>query len=55
LFNPRIDAWEQHFHWEGAVLRGKTPVGSATIELLRIDQPERVEHRWSLMRLGLWV
>ena len=25
LFHPRSDAWEDHFVWEGAVLRGKTP------------------------------
>lgn len=54
LFNPRTDAWDDHFFWEEAVLRGKTPVGSATIELLRINQPERVDHRRLLMQVGLW-
>jgi len=54
LFNPRAEAWGDHFSWEGAVLRGKTPVGSATIELLRINQPERVDHRRLLMQAGLW-
>jgi hypothetical protein len=54
LFNPRIDTWDNHFSWEGAILRGKTPVGAATIELLRVNQPERVNHRATLMRIGLW-
>jgi len=55
LFNPRSGAWDDHFVWEGPVLRGKTPVGIATIELLRINQPERVDHRRLLMQLGLWA
>lgn len=54
LFNPRKDAWEGHFLWEGAILRGKTPVGSATIELLRINMPERIDHRQLLMQVGMW-
>jgi hypothetical protein len=54
LFNPRADAWEDHFAWEGAIVRGKTLVGSATVELLRINRPERVDHRRLLMELGLW-
>lgn len=41
LFNPRTAIWGDHFLWGGAVLRGKTLVGSATLELLRINQPER--------------
>ena len=54
LFDPRSDAWDDHFFWEGAVLRSKTPTAAATIELLRINQRERVEHRRLLMRQGLW-
>jgi hypothetical protein len=54
LFNPRSESWDDHFAWDGAVLRGKTPIGSATIELLRINQAERVKHRRLLMQLGLW-
>ncbi|MCI0335824.1 MAG: hypothetical protein L0228_21665 [Planctomycetes bacterium] len=44
-----------HFFWEAAILRGKTPVGSATVELLRINQPERVDHRRLLMELEAWT
>jgi hypothetical protein len=54
LFNPRADAWEDHFYWERAVLRGKSPVASATIELLQINRPDRVDHRRLLMQLNLW-
>jgi 5-methylcytosine-specific restriction endonuclease McrA len=45
LFNPRTDRWEEHFIWEGTALRGKSLAGSATIELLRINLPERIRHR----------
>jgi hypothetical protein len=45
LFNPRTDRWDEHFFWEGPALRGKTAIGSATIALLRINQPERIRHR----------
>lgn len=54
LFNPRTNLWSEHFFWEGASLRGRTPIGSPTVELLRINQPERVDHRQLLMQLDLW-
>ena len=53
LFNPRSDRWEQHFRWKGPELRGRTAVGRATVELLRINEPARVEHRRLLMAAGL--
>lgn len=55
LFNPRIDEWQKHFFWDGPILRGKTPFGSATIELLRINRPARTHHRLLLMQLSVWT
>jgi hypothetical protein len=54
LFNPRTDTWEDHFYWEGPIIRGKTPVGLAVIELLRLNRPERADHRRLLMDVGNW-
>jgi hypothetical protein len=54
LFNPRADNWTDHFLWEGSVLRGKTPMGRATISLLRNNDPARAEHRRLLMAAGLF-
>ena len=54
LFNPRCDTWEDHFAWDGPVLRGKTPVARATIDVLQINDPDRVEHRRLLIWLGLF-
>lgn len=54
LFNPRLQNWDEHFVWNGAILRGKTPIGRTTIDVLRINLPERVEHRRILMSAGLF-
>lgn len=52
LFHPRIDAWDEHFTWVGAELVGRTTIGRTTIEVLRINLPERIEHRRVLIELG---
>lgn len=53
LFNPRKEVWSEHFAWKGARLIGLTPIGRTTISVLRINQPERVEHRRLLLTLGV--
>jgi len=52
LFNPRTDAWGEHFELEGAFLAGKTDVGRATIRLLQMNAEERVEMRAELLASG---
>ncbi len=54
LFNPREDRWTEHFAWHGPRLVGKTPVARATIDVLRINDPERVSHRSTLIELGFF-
>lgn len=54
LFNPRLDDWHEHFAWDGPVLLGKTPIGRTTIDVLRINLPERVEHRRLLVEAGVF-
>src|SRR5262245_39830377 len=49
LFNPRTDVWKEHFFWDGPVLHGATAIGRATVVLLRINDPTRIEHRRLLM------
>jgi len=51
LFDPRRDYWKDHFEWIGPVLKGRTEIGRATIEVLGINRPERVEHRRLLQKL----
>ena len=54
LFHPRHDEWEAHFAWNGPCLLGLTAVGRTTIDVLRINLPERVEHRPLLQELGVF-
>jgi len=48
LSNPRLDKWSQHFVWEGAWLRGKTPIGRATVAVLDINHPDSILVREAL-------
>jgi hypothetical protein len=54
LFNPRTQVWAEHFEWKGALLEGKTSTARATIDVLKINAPERIEHRRLLMRAGVF-
>jgi 5-methylcytosine-specific restriction endonuclease McrA len=52
LFNPRRDAWDEHFKWNGPVLVGLTPEGRTTIAVLAINRAPRVALRGSLIAEG---
>lgn len=52
LFNPRRHKWARHFCWQGAYLVGRTPVGRATIMVLNINDPFRVELREEVIEEG---
>lgn len=54
LFDPRRDSWEDHFHWEGPVLKARTGIGRATVAVLRINLPYRVAVRASQVEEGLF-
>lgn len=54
LFNPRRFRWRRYFAWNGATLTGKTRSARATIDVLRINDPERVEYRRLLIEAGLF-
>ena len=54
LFNPRVDDWAAHFRWEAGILFGQSPVGRATIDVLRINDPDCVEQRQELIEAGLF-
>ena len=51
LFHPQRDRWLDHFDWSisGIVIVGLTDVGTATINLLRMNRPQLIEVR------SLWV
>ncbi len=54
LFNPRRHKWARHFRWQEASLIGLTPVGRATVALLRINDEYRIELRGELIKEGVF-
>jgi hypothetical protein len=48
LFNPRRDKWTAHFGHDGARIVGKTPVGRASVVLLKMNDADRVRVRMLL-------
>jgi hypothetical protein len=45
LFNPRQDIWGDHFAVRDGRITGLTPKGRATVRLLNMNAPRRVELR----------
>lgn len=45
LFDPRTDAWPDHFAVSGGMIIGLTPVGRTTARLLNMNDSRRVELR----------
>lgn len=56
LFHPRHDLWSAHFDVDGntGAIRGKTPIGRATCEALRMNSNSQCTARHQWMRLGLF-
>ncbi|XZE18386.1 HNH endonuclease [Pirellulaceae bacterium SH449] len=47
LFHPRRDNWDDHFEIIHCTVLGKTPKGRATVRLLNMNAPRRVQLRAS--------
>lgn len=45
LFDPRQDTWKDHFIFRGGAIVGLTPTGRATVRLLNMNDPRRVDLR----------
>ncbi|NJL00136.1 MAG: HNH endonuclease [Spirulinaceae cyanobacterium SM2_1_0] len=45
LFNPRTQAWNEHFCQQGTRIWGQTPEGRTTVQLLKLNTPERLAER----------
>lgn len=55
LFNPRTQAWSEHFRWsvDGLRVVGLTPVGRATVAALHLaDDPDALEVRSYWIQAG---
>ena len=52
LFNPRTQIWADHFLLEGAYIQPLTPIGRVTIQLFKLNHPERLRIRQALIEMG---
>jgi 5-methylcytosine-specific restriction endonuclease McrA len=52
LDHPRHDRWADHFAWEGVIIVGRSPTSRATVELLAMNDWQRIEVRENLQTLG---
>lgn len=53
LFNPRVHVWDEHFAMIGSEIVELTDVGRATVQLLDMNEDERVAMRAELQAEGL--
>jgi hypothetical protein len=51
LFDPRQNIWNEQFTLDGAYIRPLTPIGRATIQLLKLNDPERIRVRELLIMI----
>jgi 5-methylcytosine-specific restriction endonuclease McrA len=53
-YHPRQHAWNEHFSWneDGTLILGRTPIGRATVERLRLNRPGVVNLRHVLQLAG---
>jgi hypothetical protein len=54
LFHPRRHKWAHHFRWEGPLLTGKTAIGRVTVDVLVVNDPDRVRLREALIDEGVF-
>ncbi len=50
LFHPRQQSWDEHFERQGALIAGRTSVGRATVQVLNMNEPRRVQLRQELLK-----
>lgn len=54
LFHPRRHQWQDHFDLDEALIVPRTPEARATVFVLRLNDPERVEYHHLLLALGVY-
>ena len=45
LFHPRLQAWEDHFAWQGIQIEGKTAMGRTTVQVLAMNADDQLNLR----------
>ncbi|HLP46224.1 MAG TPA: HNH endonuclease signature motif containing protein [Candidatus Kapabacteria bacterium] len=54
FFNPRIQHWADHFEFEGAMIRPRTPEARVTVKILRLNDDDRLLERVRLLETGFY-
>ena len=54
FYNPRTQAWADHFRLDGPVIQPLTPEGRVTVKILRLNDAVRIEERALLIEVGLY-
>ena len=52
LFDPRHEDWDEHFGYDGPLVVGLTPTGRASVAVLNMNAPRRVQLRVQLLLNG---
>jgi hypothetical protein len=52
FYNPRIDRWNEHFHWNEGRIEPLSEIGEVTARLLEFNHTERVAFRKLLAEAG---
>ena len=53
LFNPRHQLWKQHFKLEKGIILPLTHQARATVQLLKMNQQDRIQEREILISVGI--
>lgn len=54
FFNPRTQIWEEHFQMNEALIIPLTAEARVTVQILRLNDAERVQERLNLLQSGLF-
>jgi len=54
LFHPRLQVWAEHFRFVGGEIRPLTPEGRVTVQLLHLNDPDRLAERQRLISAKLY-
>lgn len=54
LFNPRKQNWVEHFEVNNGEIVPLTPVGAATVKILKLNEVSRILERLDLIEAGLY-
>jgi hypothetical protein len=52
LYNPRTDEWQEHFEFFGAHIEGTSSIGRVSVDVLNMNERERLQLRRELLLNG---